>query len=56
MESYQWFLLGAMAAWTPGLIILAVALHNAPDETALWPADERESTSTLADRRAAPDR
>jgi len=26
MEPYQWFLLGMMAAWTPGLLILAVAL------------------------------
>jgi hypothetical protein len=30
MQPYQWFLLGAMAAWTPGLIILALCLWRAP--------------------------
>jgi hypothetical protein len=28
MHSYQWFLLGVMAAWTPGLIILALLLSH----------------------------
>jgi hypothetical protein len=30
MENYQWFLLGLMAAWTPGLLVLALLLrrHN----------------------------
>jgi len=26
MESYQWFLLGMMVAWTPGLLLLALLL------------------------------
>jgi len=26
MESFQWFLLGMMAAWTPSLVILALLL------------------------------
>ena len=26
MEAYQWFLLGMMVAWTPGLLALAVML------------------------------
>jgi len=26
MESYQWFLLGMMVAWTPGLLVLALLL------------------------------
>jgi hypothetical protein len=26
MEPYQWFLVGVMAAWTPGLVALAVML------------------------------
>jgi hypothetical protein len=26
MESYQWFLLGMMVAWTPSLLALALAL------------------------------
>lgn len=29
MESYQWFLLGMMVAWTPGLVILALLLGEA---------------------------
>jgi hypothetical protein len=30
MQAYQWFLLGMMAAWTPGLLALALILlrHN----------------------------
>jgi hypothetical protein len=27
MQSYQWFLLGMMVAWTPALIVLAVILE-----------------------------
>ncbi len=26
MEAYQWFLLGMMVAWTPGLLVLALLL------------------------------
>jgi hypothetical protein len=26
MDSYKWFLLGIMAAWTPGMILLALML------------------------------
>jgi hypothetical protein len=26
MDSYKWFLLGMMAAWTPGMILLALML------------------------------
>ena len=26
MEAYQWFLLGVMVAWTPGLLALAFIL------------------------------
>jgi hypothetical protein len=28
MENYQWFLLGLMAAWTPGLLVLALLLRR----------------------------
>ena len=28
MESYQWFLLGVMVAWTPGLLVLALMLRR----------------------------
>jgi hypothetical protein len=30
MQAYQWFLLGMMVAWTPGLLALALMLrrHN----------------------------
>jgi len=28
MEAYQWFLLGMMVAWTPGLVVLALALRQ----------------------------
>jgi len=28
MEPYQWFLLGMMVAWTPGLLILALMLRK----------------------------
>jgi hypothetical protein len=28
MQGYQWFLLGVMAAWTPGLVVLALALRQ----------------------------
>jgi hypothetical protein len=28
MESYQWFLLGVMVAWTPGLLVLALLLRR----------------------------
>jgi len=28
MKAYQWFLLGIMAAWTPGLLVLAVLLRR----------------------------
>ena len=31
MDSYQWFLLGMMAAWTPGLVALALMLAHAND-------------------------
>ena len=26
MESYHWFLLGMMVAWTPGLLVVALLL------------------------------
>jgi hypothetical protein len=29
MESYQWFFLGMMVAWTPGLVVLALLLTEA---------------------------
>jgi hypothetical protein len=29
MQAYQWFLLGMLVAWTPGLIVLAVMLRQA---------------------------
>lgn len=29
MESYHWFLVGVMVAWTPGLIVLALLLSRA---------------------------
>jgi hypothetical protein len=28
MENYQWFLLGVMVAWTPGLLALALMLSR----------------------------
>jgi hypothetical protein len=28
MEAYQWFLLGMMVAWTPGLLALALMLRQ----------------------------
>jgi hypothetical protein len=28
MEGYQWFLLGVMVAWTPGLVALALVLRQ----------------------------
>jgi len=28
MQAYQWFMLGMMMAWTPGLIILALILRS----------------------------
>ena len=28
METYQWFLLGVMVAWTPGLLALALMLRR----------------------------
>jgi hypothetical protein len=28
MEFYQWFLLGVMVAWTPGLLVLALMLRR----------------------------
>ena len=28
MEAYQWFLLGMMVAWTPGLVVLALMLRQ----------------------------
>jgi hypothetical protein len=33
MEDYQWFLLGMMVAWTPGMVILLALLlaHPLPD-------------------------
>jgi len=35
MEAYQWFLLGMMVAWTPGLLALALMLlrHNTGADT-----------------------
>ena len=35
MESYQWFLLGIMVAWTPGLLALALVLwrHDVVDSS-----------------------
>ena len=30
MQPYQWFLLGVMVAWTPGLVALALTLRQ-PD-------------------------
>jgi len=31
MDPYQWFLLGMMVAWTPGLVALALILRDAED-------------------------
>jgi len=31
MEAYQWFLLGMMVAWTPGLVVLALTLRRRHD-------------------------
>ena len=31
MDPYQWFLLGMMVAWTPGLVALALMLSRAED-------------------------
>jgi hypothetical protein len=28
METYQWFLLGMLVAWTPGLLALALMLRQ----------------------------
>jgi len=28
MDGYQWFLLGVMVAWTPGLVTLALTLRQ----------------------------
>ena len=28
MKAYQWFLLGMMVAWTPGLLALAIMLRR----------------------------
>ena len=28
MENYQWFLLGMIVAWTPGLLVLALVLRR----------------------------
>lgn len=30
METYQWFLLGAMVAWTPGMLAMALLLWSNP--------------------------
>jgi hypothetical protein len=32
MEPFQWFLLGAIAAWLPGMLILLICLCSAPPE------------------------
>jgi hypothetical protein len=34
MDSYQWFLLGMMVAWTPGLVALGLMLAHAGDPDA----------------------
>jgi len=34
MEPYQWFLLGIMIAWTPGLVVLAILLARSPRQSA----------------------
>jgi hypothetical protein len=31
MDPYQWFFLGMMVAWTPGLVALALILSRAED-------------------------
>jgi len=33
MEPYQWFLLGIMIAWTPGLVVLAILLARTPRQS-----------------------
>jgi hypothetical protein len=33
MEPYQWFLLGMMFAWTPGLLALAIVLWRRQNST-----------------------
>lgn len=38
MQHLQAFLLGAMAAWTPSLILLAFLLHQAP--VLEWPEQD----------------
>jgi len=39
MESYQWFLLGIMVAFTPSLLVLGVLLARSMDQ----PADTQHS-------------
>jgi len=39
MESYQWFLLGIMVAFTPSLLVLGVLLARSMDQ----PADTKQS-------------
>jgi hypothetical protein len=34
METYQWFLLGIMVAFTPSLLVLGVMLARYPDQSA----------------------
>src|SRR4051794_13661611 len=46
MHSYQWFLLGMMAAWTPGLVALALVLAHAYD-----PDPQRHQISPLRGER-----
>jgi len=39
METYQWFLLGIMVAFTPSLLVLGVLLARSADQ----PADSNRS-------------
>jgi hypothetical protein len=59
MEAYQWFLLGMMMAWTPGLLTLALLLRknhiqqmpphtNAPLERQSGPSPFQKLTSKFA--------
>jgi hypothetical protein len=49
MESYQWFLLGVMAAWTPGLLVLALMLRRRNIGHAQRPDRHRPSPAQAKD-------
>lgn len=53
MQSYQWFLLGVLSAWTPGLVILAVMLKHAFAASADGGAERRTSSKPPRDSASA---